>query len=93
MPAPMTMIASVALKLPGAMQLMQVPTIADASYTVRPSSEKMLVSLGGPGTAGVNPLSCWGRRQADLVSELPSAPLACDDYGADAAHFQNPIPT
>jgi hypothetical protein len=34
MPAPMTMRASVALKLPGAMQLIQVPMIAGASYTV-----------------------------------------------------------
>jgi hypothetical protein len=32
--APMTMRASVALKLPGAMQLMQVPMIVGASYTV-----------------------------------------------------------
>jgi hypothetical protein len=31
---PMTMRASVALKLPGAMQLMQVPMIVGASYTV-----------------------------------------------------------
>jgi hypothetical protein len=38
----MTMRASVALKLPGAMQLMQMPTIAVASYTVRLSSEKWL---------------------------------------------------
>jgi hypothetical protein len=29
----MTMTASVALKLPGAMQLIQVPMIAGASYT------------------------------------------------------------
>jgi hypothetical protein len=35
MPAPMMMRASVALKLPGAMQLMQVPMIVGASYTVR----------------------------------------------------------
>jgi hypothetical protein len=36
MPAPITMRASVALKLAGAMQLIQVPMIAGASYTVRP---------------------------------------------------------
>jgi hypothetical protein len=45
------------------------------------------------GIPGVNPLSSWGWSQANLVSEFPSAPLACDDYGDDAAHFQNPIPT
>jgi hypothetical protein len=35
MPAPMTMRASVALKLPGAMQSIQVPMIVDASNIVR----------------------------------------------------------
>jgi hypothetical protein len=40
MPPLMMIRASVALKLPGAMQLMQVPTIAGASYTVRPSRNK-----------------------------------------------------
>jgi hypothetical protein len=39
----MTMKASVALKLPGGMQLMQVPMIAGASYTVRPSFEKLIL--------------------------------------------------
>lgn len=38
-PAPMTMRANVALKLPGAMQLMQVPTIVGVSYTVPPFLE------------------------------------------------------
>jgi hypothetical protein len=36
-PTPIRTNASVALKLPGAMQLMQVPVIAGASYMVRPS--------------------------------------------------------
>jgi hypothetical protein len=34
-PTPMTISASVALKLPGAMQLIQVPMIDGASYMVR----------------------------------------------------------
>jgi len=40
--APISIRASVALKLPGAMQSMQVPMIVGASYTVRPSSDKPL---------------------------------------------------
>jgi hypothetical protein len=56
MPAPMTMRASVALKLPGAMQLIQVPMIAGASYTVRPSLKKPY-PLDGPQSGEVNPLS------------------------------------
>jgi hypothetical protein len=34
-PAPMTISASVALKLPGAMQLIQVPMTDGASYMIR----------------------------------------------------------
>ncbi len=56
MPAPMTMRASVALKLPGAMQLIQVPMIAGASYTVRPSLKRPY-ALDGVPYAGVNPRS------------------------------------
>jgi hypothetical protein len=37
--APMTMRASVALKLAGAMQLIQLPMIVGASYTARLSLE------------------------------------------------------
>jgi hypothetical protein len=44
----MIMKASVALKLPGGMQLMQVPMIAGASYTVRPSFEKAHLLSGSP---------------------------------------------
>jgi hypothetical protein len=40
MAAMMTMRARVALKFPGAMQLMQVPMIAGASSTVRPSLKR-----------------------------------------------------
>ncbi|MCU1310216.1 MAG: hypothetical protein JWO20_1341 [Candidatus Angelobacter sp.] len=40
MPAPTRMTASVALKLPGAMQLRQVPMIVGASYTARPSLKR-----------------------------------------------------
>jgi hypothetical protein len=54
--APMTMRASVALKLPGVMQLIQVPMIVGASYTVRPSL-KISSLLDGPQSNGVNPLS------------------------------------
>jgi len=53
-PAPMKMRANVALKLPGAMQLIQVPMIAGASNMAAIS---LLLSLDGPQTAGVNPLS------------------------------------
>jgi len=49
--------ASVALKLPGAMQLMHVPMIAGASNMVRPS---FCLCSRWPQTAGVNPLSFVG---------------------------------
>jgi hypothetical protein len=45
MRAPMTMRASVALKLPGTMQLMQVPMIVGASNIVRPSQRRAWVNL------------------------------------------------
>jgi hypothetical protein len=60
--APMTMRASVAPKLPGAMQLIQVPMTTGASYTVRSFSMIRLSLLNGPGSATVNPLSfAWER--------------------------------
>jgi hypothetical protein len=44
----MTMRASVALKLPGATQLMRAPTIVGASYTVGASSENPYVFTMAP---------------------------------------------
>src|SRR5260370_28408195 len=58
MPAPMTMRASIALKLPGAMQLMQMPMIDGASYTDAISF--VARPLDGAQTAGVNPPSLVG---------------------------------
>ena len=57
MPAPTKMRASVALKLPGAMQLRHVPMIAGASDMAAIS----FATLHGPQTAQVNPLSLVGR--------------------------------
>jgi hypothetical protein len=57
MPAPTKMRASVALKLPGAMQLKHVPMIAGASNMAAFS----FATLDGSQTARVNPLSLVGR--------------------------------
>ena len=57
MVAAITMKASVALRLPGAMQLMQVPTIDGASYTATfPSLSTGTFPLNGLQARGVNPL-------------------------------------
>jgi hypothetical protein len=63
MPAPTRMTASVALKFPGTMQLVQVPMIVGASYTDPVSF--VARPLDGAQTAGVNPLSfVWSDGQA-----------------------------
>jgi hypothetical protein len=56
--APMTITASVALKLPGAIQLMQVPMTDGTSYIVAVSFE--LPCLNGFFLPRVNPLSSQG---------------------------------
>jgi hypothetical protein len=56
MPTPITRRASVAPKLPGAIQLTQVVMISGASYTVRPLFE-LASSIDGSPSARVNPLA------------------------------------
>jgi hypothetical protein len=58
---PIKIRANVALKLPGAMQLMQLPMIGDFPFAYL---------LNGPQNAGVNPLSCIQAKPSAIIFSL-----------------------